>query len=546
MFARTPSWAAALCSASLLALGGPANAQATDVYTYDVGVDGNNQNDIHYYGQNGSPPVAAYSIATQSCNKGTAQANWFTSGGSTLHPVIGQNMFRYKDGRFEQIGQSWLKHGFCAVNEIESFCAPCQSTPCSTLGIGCADTYWATLNDGQTGQSKANINATLGSHVHGGAPTGNATIRGRLQVLVSDIDPAQNPDAEYYIEGQYVTSDDTAVGNAGNNASWRPVNVLAVNNIDGGGPTRREEPAIYAWQDADRDVNIQKVTNIESAGKTHFLVGYRVKKIALQTWVYEYAIQNLNSDQSGASVSIPASSSVTVSNIGFHDVFYHSGDPYDGTDWPGVRNATEVVWATTPHSTNVNANALRWGTLYNFRFIADAPPILGTLTLGLFKPNLSSSLPVDDVLVPGEPHDFGTPSAQPGPFGSQNNPSGATMTYTPPPPPAPRYGSHLNLPILGQRTPAAVGTAWEANVQLEKGQKGFLLFGFGGAAEGAFGRMGEMLVRPPTLRSEMNDFTLAIPNDPRLVGSAFSVQAVIKPADGWKLSNALDVTVGSN
>ena len=52
-------------------------------------------------------------------------------------------MYRLLDGKFEHIGQSWLKHSFCAVSE--NTCGSCQSTGCSTLGIGCADTYWSDL-----------------------------------------------------------------------------------------------------------------------------------------------------------------------------------------------------------------------------------------------------------------------------------------------------------------------------------------------------------------------------------------------------------------
>ena len=39
-------------------------AQTPDVIVYDVGVDGSDTNDIHYYGQ--SSGIAAYSIATTS------------------------------------------------------------------------------------------------------------------------------------------------------------------------------------------------------------------------------------------------------------------------------------------------------------------------------------------------------------------------------------------------------------------------------------------------------------------------------------------------
>lgn len=377
------------------------SAQVPDVIVYDIGVNGGDTNDIHYWGQNSG--IAAYSIATQSCNKGTDQLDWFDGGGDLRHPVISQNMFRLKDGRFEQIGQSWLKHGFCAVNEIETFCAPCQSTPCDTLGIGCADTYWATLNDGGSGQSKRHINAATGAHVHGGFPSGNATIRGRLQVAVSDIDPAQNPGAAYFIEGHYVTADDHAAGAAGNNASWRKVSVVSVSDINGNGATTREKAGIFAWPNQDSSVELTVVGNIEGGIKTTFYLASKVTSLGGGMWHYEYALQNLNSDQSAGSVSIPVDPGLTVQNIGFHDVNYHSGDPYDLTDWPGVRVGGEINWACVPYATNQNANALRWGTLYNFRFDCSSAPTTGDITVGLFKPGSSSSMVAQDVPVPSVP-----------------------------------------------------------------------------------------------------------------------------------------------
>ena len=33
-----------------------------------------------------------------------------------------------------------------------------------------------------------------------------------------------------------------------------------------------------------------------------------------------------------------------------------------------------MTWSTETFATNQNANAIRWGTLYNFRFDADRPP----------------------------------------------------------------------------------------------------------------------------------------------------------------------------
>lgn len=99
--------------------------------------------------------IAGFSGASTSCNIGSAEAEWFHFGngeGTTpFHPLIAQNLYRYSPagpgrpyGKFEMIGMSWLKHAFCAVNEFS--CGACQVTNCSTLGLGCADTYSAFRN----------------------------------------------------------------------------------------------------------------------------------------------------------------------------------------------------------------------------------------------------------------------------------------------------------------------------------------------------------------------------------------------------------------
>src|SRR5262245_31953565 len=88
----------------------------------------------------------AFAIGTTSCTvAGTDHCwvKWFSS--IAEHPIIGQNMFRLKNGRFEQVGQAWLKHGFTALQG--SVCNPtCTQAPNgSHLGVGCSDPYTATL-----------------------------------------------------------------------------------------------------------------------------------------------------------------------------------------------------------------------------------------------------------------------------------------------------------------------------------------------------------------------------------------------------------------
>ena len=65
--------------------------------------------------------TSAYAMTTTSCNVGDQKASWITctSGANcNQHPVIGQQMYRFATvagaTRFEQLGLSWLKHGFCA------------------------------------------------------------------------------------------------------------------------------------------------------------------------------------------------------------------------------------------------------------------------------------------------------------------------------------------------------------------------------------------------------------------------------------------------
>ena len=54
----------------------------------------------------------------------------------------------------------------------------------------------------------------------------------------------------------------------------------------------------------------------------------------------------------------------------------------------------DVTWSTQTFAQNQSANALRWGTLYNFRFDANVPPLAGggNVTLGLFKPGTPASM----------------------------------------------------------------------------------------------------------------------------------------------------------
>lgn len=416
------------------AQGCPGSGQQSSGPDVIVGTLGQIQSGQEMANYAAASPYEALSVGTTSCNLGNAQLRWDASP-SLTHPVIGQNLFRLKQingaYRFEQVGQSWLKHGFTALQQT-ACCSNCQSSGTgSRLGIGCSDPYTASRNGGQSSAGpKWAVNATTGAHTHpSGAPGFSGSVARRCRVRMTDLEQAtvQLGAVRYYIEGQYISPDDAESGNKNNNASHRQVSVTVT--TDGGGnvtaatfgyfgtnpntETRRQEPGIQAWKNFDSSVTLTNVTTPEDANAdpdltvARVIVGAKATDLGGGQWHYEYAVQNLNSDRSIYSFSIPVDPSVTVTNIGFRDVEYNDGDGEswvnrDGTDWTGTNSGGSVTWACAhTFAQNPNANALRWGTLYNFRFDANVAPTVGNATLVQFKPG-AQTLPASTV-VPSVP-----------------------------------------------------------------------------------------------------------------------------------------------
>lgn len=396
--------------------------------------------------------ISAYSIGTTSCNIGDAELSWIDSGvNDNQHPVIAQNLFRLKNGRFEQIGQSWLKHGWCAIDG--NLCDTCQSDGgCDWLGIGCSDPYVASLNGAQGDLGpRSQVNASTGAFPFPfTAPAAPATIGRRLQVLIDDLTPGLNPASLYFGEGQYIHPQDAASDNDNNNASYRRV---LVGSLSGGsytlsltGSTFQEKPAIYAWKEHGLGVGIPDpnvtIEIVDVVGDGRFLVASKVSENGDGTWHYEYAIQNLSSDRSAGSFAVPSAEGSDPANIGFHDTFSHSGEPYSNTDWTMAADNGSVTWATQTFAQNANANALRFGTLYNFRFDAATPPTSGVATIGVFKPatggstattaNVSVPVPSAAPALPGDLNDDGFVNAADlsillGEWGTDGGSSGADL-----------------------------------------------------------------------------------------------------------------------
>ena len=131
----------------------------------------------------------ALSLGSYSCNVGTQQVGWHAN--TNQHPVIGGELYRFKvvngAGRFEQVGMSWLKHGFFALSNV--LCCPnCQGTDGSTLGVGCSDPYTSDRNGQQSGLGpRYQVNAFTGAFTYppphpsgGNLEIGRASCRERV------------------------------------------------------------------------------------------------------------------------------------------------------------------------------------------------------------------------------------------------------------------------------------------------------------------------------------------------------------------------------
>src|SRR5262249_26886381 len=89
--------------------------------------------DVDQMGNNATQVGLA--IGTDSCNNGDQPVDWFALP-SNDHPVVPQNLYRMSGGanndeRFEQIGQSWMKHTFEALEE--TVCGRCYTKCCPKI-----------------------------------------------------------------------------------------------------------------------------------------------------------------------------------------------------------------------------------------------------------------------------------------------------------------------------------------------------------------------------------------------------------------------------
>ncbi|MFM9958712.1 MAG: hypothetical protein ACKVZJ_11595, partial [Phycisphaerales bacterium] len=286
--------------------------------------------------------MSAWSVGTISCNIGNANAIWIAS--NNQHPVIGTQIYRFRDvngaKQLDLVGINWLKHGWCAADGqgctqlTNPAGTQASSGGCNFLGLFATDTYSAGLNAAQDDLGpRFEINPWTGAYPYPYTLSFNQTgdvLFKRTQVPHADLVPATN----YIFEVVYIATDEPPA-NRYNNYSYRLANMAgsgATAAFSLTGPTQAMQTVIDAWRVLETGVT---KTVIDPSGATdgRLILGHKVTQTGSSTWHYEYVLQNMNNHAAVRSFSLPMDSNVNLTNVGFKDVAYHSGEPISGTDW---------------------------------------------------------------------------------------------------------------------------------------------------------------------------------------------------------------------
>ncbi len=340
--------------------------------------------------------------ATTSCNVGTLNVPWLAQMQEN-HPGISQTLYRELGDRFEQVGAAWIKHGFFALSSSQ--CTPCQNpSPGTFLGVGCSDTYGVSNNgDRNYLGPRHEWNAytakwtCLGSYFDGVPVDCNQSVGGggfnsvdhRLEAFDYDLN---NPGATYYYEGYYLVRDDVDlhnnIGSRRCTMTWNGSAWSFSTPSSGSGNPLVEGPAIERWGDFRATAGLGPHDgNVILAVKTRDLGGGQ--------WRYEYALFNWNLHRKVRGFSVPAAGQ--ASSPYFHDI-----DDQAANNWVTSVAGGNVHWdyndvVVSGHKVG---GALPWGTLYNFGFTSNRPPVARNATLTIHQPGPGGDLLAVPTLAP--------------------------------------------------------------------------------------------------------------------------------------------------
>ncbi|MGA1487959.1 MAG: hypothetical protein ACO4B4_10365 [Planctomycetota bacterium] len=346
------------------------------------------------------------SIASTTCNQGAEPLDWYGNP-DPRHPFITTAAYRLHEGRFEQIGLSWVKHGFAAAqtDACNFGCTPHVNG--TRLGSGCSDIYGAGTNAAQGNLGpRSEIDPFTGDYDYSlsilsqPSPAFDPTER-RLILKDPDIDPSLRPGASYFAEVYVLGHDDLEHADS---LAWEPIGITGSPGgtwsfDDSGGAT--VGAAIHAWPGATV-VEARDPTGLD--GRVY--AASRVTELGGGAWRYDYAIQNLDLTGGIGSFTLPVEEGIILTDITFHAP--EQREPgYDDEPWSFDPIPGFPRWSTDPAASATPQNPLRWGAMYSFGFTADRPPMDALAILGVHEPvgsiDLSLLLPVPEPVLPEAP-----------------------------------------------------------------------------------------------------------------------------------------------
>ncbi len=418
--------------------------------------------------------TTALSMSTTSCNVGTVDVPWLAPM-QTDHPVIAMALYRLLGGRFEQIGISWLKHGFFATSS--SLCTTCEDPSNGTyLAIGCSDTYGVGNNRDRLflgPRSEVNpytgIWTCVGSHFSGGVEDCTRRHGSREhdavehRLIAADADLG-NAGASYYYEAHYIVRGDEDLHNnwgsractiTSSGSSWAFSTPNSGNDLLAG-------PALERWGELRTTVDV-------GSDDGQVLLAVQTTALGGGSYHYEYALLNLHSERRIRSFELPVVGVRNIRNLGFHDSNANASD-----DWQVSVDAAAIRWETETFAANPEAAALEFGTLVNFRFDADAVPADLGAVLGIFKPGTGSEVtattrgPINAPTAVGDPNLPRIPRL----LGLRPNPTrrGAVISYELPGAVLVRLSIHdatgrqVRTLVNEPRDPGVHSTAWDGTI----------------------------------------------------------------------------------
>ncbi len=335
------------------------------------------------------------SLTTISCNAGDVDIPWLKAM-DPEHPGIGMALYREWNGRFEQVGLSWIKHGFFA--QSNSSCTPCLSPGGGTaLGLGCSDTYGSGNNADRfwlgprdewnpyTAEWECSGSFFDGVPVDCLRDEDGSTLSPvdhRLEAFDADL---ATPGASYWYEAFYMVRDDV---NPQNNIGSRRAEFVvdgegffATTPLVSDGNPLVQGPAIQRWGQKRSLAGL-------APDDGNVILAVQVTPVAGGLWRYEYALFNWTLDRKVDSFSLPISTGLAM-GASFHDI-----DDQAANDWVVSKAQGNLAWAfpgvfLAGHKV---AGPLEFGTLYNFGFTSDKPPAVRNAVLGIHEAGAGGDL----------------------------------------------------------------------------------------------------------------------------------------------------------